>query len=271
MALSAIAACLVLAGRASAADPDLPIVDVHIHYSDGSWAEYTPAAVIGILDGAGVVLAFVSSTPDEGTVRLHQAAPDRIVPVLRPYRASGQLTSWHADPAVLPYLEERLARGIYRGIGEFHLYGAAEAGSPVVRGVVELAARHGVFLHCHCDPEAIAVLAAVRSDVRVLWAHAGWAGPGQVERLLDTHPGLYVELAMRPDVAGSGTLDPDWRGVFLRYPQRFMVGTDTWTSWRWASLPAVQSATRAWLRELPPEVAQRIASGNARELAGRDR
>ena len=90
------------------------------------------------MDQAGVRRAFVSSTPDDGTVRLFEMAPDRIVPVLRPYRQPGELSTWHQDPTVVPYLEQRLARPIYRGIGEFHLTGS-DARSPVVRQVAELA------------------------------------------------------------------------------------------------------------------------------------
>src|SRR5207249_3720372 len=82
----------------------------------------------------GVTRAFVSSTPDEGTVRLYDLAPERIVPVLQPYREKGDAGRWYQDPGVVPYLEERLARGGYRGIGEFHLQGSA-ARSVVVRQV----------------------------------------------------------------------------------------------------------------------------------------
>src|SRR5262249_6023782 len=102
---------------------DLPIIDTHLHYSTNSWQDYAPAVLVVLLDQASVRKAFVSSTPDEGTVRLYELAPDRIVPVLRPYRQPGELSSWHQDSTVVPYLEERLGRPIYRGIGEFHLYG----------------------------------------------------------------------------------------------------------------------------------------------------
>jgi len=93
------------------------------------------------------------------------------------------------------------------------------------------------------------------------------SGPDVVGRLLDGHGHLWVELALRSDVAPGGTLDPAWRALFLRHPDRFMVGTDTWVPSRWAALPGVQQFTRAWLRQLPPDVARRIASENAERLA----
>jgi amidohydrolase family protein len=260
----------VILGMAAVAPADeLPLLDSHLHYSQNSWQDQAPAAVLLLMDQAGVRRAFVSSTPDEGTVRLFEMAPDRVVPVLRPYRQAGELSSWHQDPTVVPYLEQRLARPIYRGIGEFHLSGS-DARSPVVRQVAELARRHGHFLHCHCDAAAAEILVGLVPGVRVLWAHAGMSsGPAEVERLLGASPDLLVELALRSDVAPGGKLDPAWRELFVRRPDRFMVGTDTWVPSRWASYGEVQADTRAWLRQLPPEVARRLAMENAEALARR--
>jgi hypothetical protein len=86
--------------------------------------------------------------------------------------------------------------------------------------------------------------------------------------LIDRHAGLTVELALRSDVATGGTLDATWRALFLRHPDRFMVGADTWAPSRWSDLAAITEATRGWLRQLPPEVARRIARENAERLAG---
>jgi Amidohydrolase len=246
---------------------DLPIFDTHLHYSRDGWDAYPVPVVLGLLDKGGIRRAFVSSSPDEGTVMLYEAAPDRIVPVLRPYRERGELGSWHQDASVPPYLEGRLRRPIYKGIGEFHLSGT-DAGSPVVRQVVELARRHKLFLHCHCDAEAIEILAGLAPDLAVLWAHAGMSsGPDVVGPLVARHPRLRVELALRSDVAPGGQLDPAWRALFTRHPDRFMVGTDTWVASRWPQVPEVQDTARTWLRQLPPDVARRIASENAERLA----
>jgi hypothetical protein len=260
-------AAVVLSAAAPARADELPIVDTHLHYSANSWQDYAPAALLTLLDQAAVRRGFVSSTPDDGTVRLYEAAPDRIVPVLRPYRQAGELSSWHQDPTVVPYVEQRLARPIYRGIGEFHLSGA-DARSPVVRQIAELASRHGLFLHCHCDAEATEILLGLVPGVRVLWAHAGMsAGPDEVGRLIRASADLLVELALRSDVAPGGQLDPAWRELFVRHPDRFMVGTDTWVPSRWADYAGVQRDTRVWLRQLPVDVARRLATENAESLA----
>ena len=265
--VAGVVAALLLGASVAAAADDIAIVDTHVHYSQNSWQEYTPGAVLLLLSDAGVRRAFFSSTPDEGTIRLYDMAPDRIVPVLRPYRQPGELSSWFQDPTVVPYLEQRLARPVYRGIGEFHLTGA-EARAPIVRQVAELAGRHGLFLHCHCDAEAIAILAGLAPGVTVLWAHAGMsAAPAEVGQLVDAWPNLVVELALRSDVAPGGQLDPAWRDLFVRHADRFMVGTDTWIPSRFAEYVDVQNRARAWLRQLPPDVANRVASENAELLA----
>jgi predicted TIM-barrel fold metal-dependent hydrolase len=106
-------------------------------------------------------------------------------------------------------------------------------------------------------------------QTRFLWAHAGMsASATTVARLLEQSANLWVELSLRSDVAPGGTLDPAWQGVFLRYPDRFMVGTDTWVTSRWETLAEGMRATRRWLDQLPREVAEQIAYRNAERLFG---
>lgn len=247
------------------ADP--PLFDAHIHYSAPDREAFTPERILETLDRAGVRRALVSSTPDDGTVALWERAPDRIVPFLRPYRARDDMTSWHRDPEVQRHVEARLARGIYRGIGEFHLYGADVEG-PVVRRVAELAREHHLFLHAHTDETTLGRMLDLFPEVRILWAHAGMsAGPPGIARLLARSPRLWVELSLRNgDIAPGGRLDPAWRELFLAHPDRFLVGTDTWVVSRWHEIEAIHRETRGWLLQLPREVAERIASGNGDRL-----
>ncbi len=88
-----------------------------------------------------------------------------------------------------------------------------------------------------------------------------------VGALLDRHPTLWVDLALRNgDVAPGGTLDPGWRALFLRHPDRFLAGTDTWVTSRWEALPGSVSEVRNYLSQLPREVAEKIAYRNADQL-----
>jgi predicted TIM-barrel fold metal-dependent hydrolase len=122
-------------------------------------------------------------------------------------------------------------------------------------------------LHAHADARAVDELLRIDARARVLWAHAGLGeGAATVGALIDRYPQLLVELALRSDVAPDGRLDPQWRALFLRHPDRFMYGTDTWIPERWNALVDAAESARIWLRELPPDVAHAIAYGNAERV-----
>ena len=126
---------------------------------------------------------------------------------------------------------------------------------------------HRLFLQAHVDDVTLERLLTQYPGVRILWAHAGMsASAATVGQLLDRFPTLWVELSLRSDVAPGGTLDPQWGAVFLRHPDRFMVGTDTWITPRWHSLAEGMRDIRAWLGQLPPEVAEKIAWRNGERL-----
>jgi predicted TIM-barrel fold metal-dependent hydrolase len=259
---------ILLAPLAAGAQPaPLPIFDTHIHYSAPDWADYPPDRILGILDKAGIKRALVSSTPDDGTIALYRKDSRRVVPILRPYRTREDIGHWWQDPSVLPYLEQRLRLGVHKGIGEFHLFGG-QTGTPVVKRVVELAVQHDIYLHAHSDDLAIVELFTIEPRLKIIWAHAGMSsGPQAVGALLDRYRTLWVDLAIRnSDVAPGGVLDRDWRAVFLRHPDRFLAGTDTWVTSRWEMLPDSVSEVRTYLGQLPRDVAERIAFRNADRL-----
>ena len=244
----------------------LPLFDTHIHYNSDVWEQYPPVKALQILKDAGVEHALVSSTPDDGTLKLYHADPQRIVAFLRPYRTQADLPNWFNDPDVLPFLEQRLKRNAYRGIGEFHLF-AGQAGTPLIKRIVTLAVKKGLILHAHSDEATIEELFTLNPKLNILWAHAGLTStPETVQKLLERYPTLWVELSSRSDIAPGGRLDARWRELFLLYPTRFMTGTDTWNASRWSDLPLIAQTTRQWLAELPREVAENIAYRNAGTL-----
>lgn len=258
-------AALFLPASAGAQQP-LPLVDAHIHYSHDAWDLLPPEDAIAALRAAGLRRAFVSSSSDAGTQKLFALAPDLIVPVLRPYRARGETNSWLRDDTVPTMLAELLARSRYAGIGEFHVFGAG-ADLPVMRAVVRLAARHKVFLHLHGDAEAVERVFAQNPDARVLWAHSGFDQPEAIGAMLTKYDRLWADLAFRSEHGADGTVPTAWRALFERFPDRFMVGTDTYTPERWYYVGSHADWTRAWLADLPEDLAQRIAYKNAEALA----
>jgi hypothetical protein len=265
--MRAFVAALLLAFATLAKADALPIFDAHIHYSHDAWDVVPVEQAIALLRRAGVKRALVSSSGDDGQQRLFAAAPDLIIPALRPYRSRDDVGRWMRDESVIAYLEERLAKYRYAAIGEFHLYGA-DADLPVPRRMVELARRHGLLLHAHSDADAIERLFRQWPGARILWAHAGFGAPERVAQMLRRYRSLWAELAFRTDHASGGKVEPAWRALFLEFPGRFMVGTDTFTPQRWQYVPEHARWSRAWLADLPREVAERVAWKNGEALFG---
>ena len=173
----------VTIGAPAAADQSRPIVDAHIHYSHDTWDVVPPAEAVKVLRQAGVKKAFVSSSSDDGTLMLYKAAPDLIVPVLRPYRTRGEIGTWVRDESIISHVESRLKKNTYAGIGEFHGFGA-DADLPVMRALVEFAKQRKIFLHAHSDADAVERIFRQDPDARVLWAHSGFDRPDNVRAML---------------------------------------------------------------------------------------
>ncbi len=250
---------------------DLSIFDAHIHYNQPDWSVYSPEKIFGFMDQAGVRWAIVSSTPDEGTLRLFEKDPKRIIPVLRPYRTQGDMGTWMRDPSILPYVEKKLERGVYRGIGEFHISHGEIGSSAVVRGFAEKAAARGIFLYAHTDESGVEKLLRLYPQVRILWAHAGMSASAQrIGQLLNTYQKLSVETSIRGDIAPGGRLDSAWRDLFISYSDRFLIGSDPYVTSRWESFLAIHAAYRSWLSRLPREAAEKLAHRNALRLVGKN-
>ena len=260
-----LAAAPLLAARTVQAAAELPLFDAHIHYSHDAWELVPPKQAVAILRQAGLRGALVSSSNDQGTQMLAAEAPDLIVPELRPYRSRGEIGSWMKDDSVVRYLEERLAKYRYVGIGEFHLYGE-DADLAVPRRMVALAREHALVLHAHSDVDAIERLLRQWPEARVLWAHSGFDRPEKVRETLRRHPRLWCDLAFRGDHAAAGKVDAAWREAFTEFPDRFMIGTDTFTPERWHYIAGHASWSRAWLADLSAPLAERIAWRNAEAL-----
>ena len=92
-------ALATILGAAVPAAAQFPIFDAHIHYSRPDWDTYTPERALSILAAAGVRRAIVSSTPDDGTLKLYEKAPKGIVPFLRP---TGRAATWGAGTVTPP-------------------------------------------------------------------------------------------------------------------------------------------------------------------------
>jgi len=263
--LQSLAAAPLAAAWPLRAAEALPIFDAHVHYSHDAVQLVPPKQAVQILRAAGLKGVLVSSSDDEGTQKLLAEAPDLIVPELRPYRTRADTSGWVQDPGIVAYLEARLARYKYVGIGEFHLYGA-EADLPVPRRMVALARERDYILHAHSDVEAVNRLFAQWPQARILWAHSGFESPDKVRELLRRHPRLWCDLAYRSEHAAGSRVDPAWRAAFEEFPDRFMVGTDTFTPERWHYIGSHARSAREWIATLPAPLVEKLAWRNAETL-----
>ena len=257
---------------ARAAEP-LAIFDAHLHYNDEAVAVFPIADVLARFRATGVTTVLATSRPNDGTRALIAAAnadpasAPRVVPFIRPYRNHADRQTWFDDPEIYALIESELARGIgYRGIGEFHVFGR-DAATPWVKRIVALAVERNLWLHAHCDDAALEILLAHDPAVRIIWAHTGFSTPpAKIAQYFARHPGLVGELSYRYDITENGRLDPAWRALLLAYPDRFVVGSDTWVNERWVRYGEIMAYYRGWLAQLPADVAAKIASGNGERL-----
>jgi len=140
----------------------------------------------------------------------------------------------------------------------------------------ELAASRGipVIIHDELSDTATkqleAALAAHRKTTAII-AHGGEGPPSRVDGLLARHPNVLFDLSgmhfqRTPALATeTGPLDPAWKAVIEKHPDRFLIGIDVWAArlFEAPTLDKLMAWTRRILGELKPDVAERVAAKNA--------
>jgi hypothetical protein len=262
---------VAFASNQAPAQTQLELFDAHLHYNQEPNPFYSLDKVLETFKRNGVTGILATSRPNKGTHQLVDAkAPGLwVVPFIRPYRVRADIGTWTNDPSIFELIQDEYKRGYYRGIGEFHISGNAAAG-PLVKTIVDFAVERDLYLHCHCDEPALLHLLAHNARARIVWAHTGFStAPARVGEILDRYPAVWGELSYRSGITESGgKLSDDWRKLFARHSDRFLIGSDTWINERWFGYDTLFQNYRAWLAQLPIEQAQRIANGNATRLFG---
>ncbi len=245
------------------------LFDGHLHLNWENGFRLPVDEAFALMRANGVTTILATSRPNDGTHALVEAGTKgvRVVPFLRPYRVRSDVQTWSTDATVLTLLEEEFKRGYYVGLGEFHLSGEAAA-SDVVRRTVEFARRHGLWLHAHVDDAALELLYRHDPNAKIIWAHTGFSTPPE-------KVGAYLRDASDAGVRAvvplrhhrrRWPLTPEWRSLFETFPDRFVIGSDTWIPQRWQVYGELMEGYRAWLGQLPRAVADRIAHGNGERL-----
>ncbi|MDZ7661334.1 amidohydrolase family protein [Thiohalophilus sp.] len=251
----------------SVVNAELPLFDAHLHYNENHAQEFTPQAIIRILQRNHISRALVTSRPPQLVQTLYERAPDRIIPFLGVYEQFADKQNWHRDTSVPARVASQLESGNWRGIGELHIF-AENRHSPVLRQLVQLAMQQGLPLLMHTDPAVIDTIYEIGTGVSVIWAHAGaYPYPDLLADYLNRYPNLYIDLSVRNErIAPDGKLDEAWYELLIRFPDRFLVGVDTFSSEQWHKYGDTTRTIRSWLEQLPPDVAKQLAYHNARSI-----
>jgi len=244
-----------------------PLFDVHLHYNQSDVAEFSPAKVIEILKRNNVRYAVVTSRPPELVTQLRQKAPDMIIPMLGVYQTLDDKARWYKDDQLPARVEAALKKGNWQALGELHIF-ADQREQPVFKQIIQLAVDYQLPLTLHGDPAVIDTVYTIAPGHAVTWAHAGtFPYPELLADYLQRYPQLHVDLSVRDErMAPGGKLSDDWYTLFVRFPGRFMIGVDTFSTDRWKRFDQVTAKIRHWLSQLPPDIAKQIAFDNADRL-----
>ena len=275
---------------ARAADYSGPLFDAHLHYNEeasnaGRGGAHPLADVLERMRKSGVRAIVANSRPNDGTKALADAKMETaatgvsVVPFVRLYRNRADYDNWFRDDTIYAMVQTELARGTatgpYQGIGEFHLYDSANANGATAKKLMALAEEINLAVLAHVDDTAIDLLMANTPSrgqkTRLIWAHTGIGGASvqRVDQLFAKYPLLMGELSYRPGLTcDGGKLCPEWRALILKYPTRFMIGSDTWVNQRWQIYGELMQGYRTWLGDLPFDVARKIGWDNGANLFG---
>lgn len=248
----------------------LPIFDAHLHYKESAWEKYPESTVLSLMDKNRVAMALVSSSPDEGTIKLLEYAPERIVPELRPYHGTYGSRNWTEAPRMIEYLEQRMQQYPHRGIGEFHIHRLNPDDKKLHEQIATLAIKHNAIVHIHSDDKPVTMYYDIEPELTIIWAHAGMISPPEmIDAMMTKYPTLYADTSYRElDILEDYMLSPGWKALLIKFQDRFMVGSDTWDNSQWARYSEIIHTNREWLSMLPKEVAEKIAYKNAEKLFG---
>jgi hypothetical protein len=191
-----------------------------------------------------------------------------------------------------------------------HPYEFAPADHPLLKLLADIAADHGMPIDLHMDavagraspperfaeghnppvlPDTLAAFERLLSHntrAKIVWAHGGSdplgaMTPMAIDRLMQEHGNLFVSLRivgsgapMHNKLLAPGGLDPAWRSLLLRHPDRFVIGTDSFFAatgrvgtgpgfaFAQRNIPKLMAMRHA-LTLLPPGIATKIARDNA--------
>jgi hypothetical protein len=278
---------------ASGVNANDEVFDMHMHYKWSQKEVTSPEDAVAALAENNIAHAVVIGKPAENALLLKKLAPDKVIAIFSPYRDSQDWFMWQRKESVLVDARKALESGEYQGIGELHIIGGGFArkldSSTVLNGLLKLVVKHDVPIMIHTEfsrPNYMLAICQRHPQSKIIWAHAGAVlKPEHVDEAMQKCPNVWSGMAARdpwryvsnPIADEKGVLLPEWKALFLKYPDRFVVGSDTvWPveqldSWDepdsgWQQLGRFWGFHRSWLAQLPDDIAQKIKMDNAMKL-----
>ncbi len=186
-----------------------------------------------------------------------------------------------------------------------HPFEEAPADHPLLLKLADLAAQLGLPIDLHLEAVAqpmslpaglnsppnpsrlqatlpgLERLLAHNRGAKIIWAHAGWDNTGQrtlalCRDLLSRHPNLYMSFKldrrfpMNSAQDAEGRPQAEWVRLVEQFPDRFILGSDHFhlSPRSQQRLPQRAGPAVAFLRALPPELAQKVGWENPRRIFG---
>lgn len=122
-------------------------------------------------------------------------------------------------------------------------------------------------------------LLAHNRKARVVWVHVGWDNTGDrtvelCRELLKRNPNLYMSVKIddmslsQTSPLDHGRLRPEWLELIKEFPDRFVIGSDSFYSSPRFPFPRPTRGEdlRVFLDKLPPDLARKIAVDNVLSL-----
>ena len=174
---------------------DLTFVNAHVHLNQAE-------TYLGLMDAYEIprAIVFWGRSSDNDTLVAYAALhPGKLIPFvsISPERRRYRPFWLSNDTSLLAEVEEGLASGRFKGIGEisvahFPSRGFPEADfdplGPMMTGIMGLAARYNVPVNVHCEITRLREFSALLDKfptVNVIWAHGGYTPYFIAKRMID--------------------------------------------------------------------------------------
>lgn len=277
---------------------ELYFVDAHSQIDD----TVTPLnTVISLMEQGGVTHTILSTRGRlQGNAILQLAAQyaERITPAVRtkgnPYESG--------SPEYYKALKAQVASGKYGAIAELLLYHAQKGKKAPevvvypddkrVLAALNAAIKKGWPFVIHIEfaalqgdekkrfMESMESMINANLEQSFVLTHMGQLGPPECKRLIEHHRNIYFHTGWSNPAAVRNSnqpwvnlfednqLSPAWKELFINYSDRFVFALDNVFQEHWTSSFYLEQMNywKKALAELPAEVADRIAHGNAERL-----